>query len=139
MSGLKCTLEKKRCCNVQLYPKDVSLYTTLFMGDFSHEDTMKGREKGLCPYLMKMLIMFLTHTQHIELCGFTAFRFCVHIGVFERMRVDQRKFGKSSWTAAVERMERLRCSVAKETLQLQRAREICLEQKKHTLREEVRW
>lgn len=53
------------------------------------------------------------------------------------MKVDQRKFGKASWTAAVERMERIRYSVAKETLQLQRAREISLEQRKHTLREEV--
>lgn len=59
-------------------------------------------------------------------------------GVYERMKVDQRKFGKSSWTAAVQRMERLRYSVAKETLQLQRAREICLDQRKHSLREEVR-
>ncbi|KAM4615935.1 junction-mediating and -regulatory protein-like [Polymixia lowei] len=58
-------------------------------------------------------------------------------GVYERMKVDQRKFGKAAWTAAVERMERLRYSVAKETLQLQRAREISLEQKKHTLREEM--
>ncbi|XP_040052570.2 junction-mediating and -regulatory protein isoform X2 [Gasterosteus aculeatus] len=58
-------------------------------------------------------------------------------GVYERMKVDQRKFGKSSWTAAVERMEELRYSVAKETLQLQRAREICLEQRKRTLREEM--
>lgn len=58
-------------------------------------------------------------------------------GVYERMKVDQRKFGKSSWTAAVERMERLRYSVAKETLQLQRAREICLEQRKHALRDEM--
>uniref|UniRef100_A0A8D3ADP5 Junction mediating and regulatory protein, p53 cofactor n=1 Tax=Scophthalmus maximus TaxID=52904 RepID=A0A8D3ADP5_SCOMX len=58
-------------------------------------------------------------------------------GVYERMKVDQRKFGKSSWTAAVERMERLRYSVAKETLQLQRAREISLDQRKHTLREEM--
>lgn len=57
--------------------------------------------------------------------------------MYERMKVDQRKFGKSSWTAAVERMERLRYSVAKETLQLQRAREICLDQRKHTLREQV--
>lgn len=63
---------------------------------------------------------------------------CVCAGVYERMRVDQRKFGKASWTAAVMRMETLRYSVAKETLQLQRAREICLEQRKHTLREEVR-
>ncbi|RVE68234.1 hypothetical protein OJAV_G00090340 [Oryzias javanicus] len=58
-------------------------------------------------------------------------------GVYERMKLDQRKFGKSSWTAAVERMERLRYSVAKETLQLQRAREISLEQRKHALREEM--
>nr|XP_057927992.1 junction-mediating and -regulatory protein-like [Doryrhamphus excisus] len=58
-------------------------------------------------------------------------------GVYERMKVDQRKFGKASWTSAVERMERLRYSVAKETLQLQRAREISLEQRKHTLREEM--
>lgn len=65
------------------------------------------------------------------------FSVCVCVGVYERMKVDQRKFGKSSWTAAVERMERLRYSVAKETLQLQRAREICLEQRKHTLRDEV--
>ncbi|XP_030215493.1 junction-mediating and -regulatory protein isoform X3 [Gadus morhua] len=58
-------------------------------------------------------------------------------GVYERMRTDQRKFGKAAWAAAVERMERVRYSVAKETLQLQRAREICLEQRKHTLREEM--
>ncbi|XP_034397596.1 junction-mediating and -regulatory protein-like [Cyclopterus lumpus] len=58
-------------------------------------------------------------------------------GVYERMKVDQRKFGKSSWTVAVERMESLRYSVAKETLQLQRAKEISLEQRKCTLREEM--
>ncbi|XP_068594614.1 junction-mediating and -regulatory protein-like [Brachionichthys hirsutus] len=58
-------------------------------------------------------------------------------GVYDHMKVDQRKFGKSSWTAAVERMETLRYSVAKETLQLQRAREICLDQRKHALREEM--
>ncbi|XP_061624053.1 junction-mediating and -regulatory protein-like [Phyllopteryx taeniolatus] len=58
-------------------------------------------------------------------------------GVYERMKADQRKFGKASWTAAVERMERIRYSVAKETLQLQRAREISLEQRKCTLREEM--
>ncbi|XP_062307133.1 junction-mediating and -regulatory protein-like [Osmerus eperlanus] len=57
--------------------------------------------------------------------------------VYERMRVDQRKLGKAAWTAAVERMERLQYSVAKETLQLQRAREICLEQQKHTLKKEM--
>lgn len=54
------------------------------------------------------------------------------------MRADQRKFGKSAWTAAVERMERLQFAVSKETLQLMRAKEICLEQRKHGLKEEVK-
>ncbi|XP_035996385.1 junction-mediating and -regulatory protein-like [Fundulus heteroclitus] len=57
--------------------------------------------------------------------------------LYERMRADQRKFGKSAWAAAVERMERLQYAVSKETLQLMRAKEICLEQKKHGLKEEM--
>ncbi|XP_069819135.1 junction-mediating and -regulatory protein [Dendropsophus ebraccatus] len=57
--------------------------------------------------------------------------------VFDRMRADQKKFGKASWTAAVERMEKLQYGVSKETLQLMRAKEICLEQKKHALKEEM--
>lgn len=81
------------------------------------------------------------HMTKVTLCG------CVYIGclcicvrvsaVYERMRVDQKKFGKSAWAAAVERMERLQYAVSKETLQLMRAKEICLEQKKHSLKEEV--
>lgn len=59
--------------------------------------------------------------------------------LYERMRADQRKFGKSAWAAAVERMERLQYAVSKETLQLMRAKEICLEQKKHGLKEEVQY
>ncbi|CAB1332603.1 unnamed protein product [Coregonus sp. 'balchen'] len=58
-------------------------------------------------------------------------------GVYERMRVDQRKFGKAAWAAAVDRMERLQYAVSKETLQLMRAKEICLEQRKHGLKEEM--
>ncbi|XP_078812158.1 junction-mediating and -regulatory protein isoform X2 [Oryzias latipes] len=57
--------------------------------------------------------------------------------LYERMRADQRKFGKSAWAAAVERMERLQYAVSKETLQLMRAKEISLEQKKHGLKEEM--
>lgn len=57
--------------------------------------------------------------------------------MYERMRGDQRKFGKAAWGAAVERMEKLQYAVSKETLQLMRAKEICLEQRKHGLREEV--
>lgn len=63
---------------------------------------------------------------------------CVCVSVmYERMRADQRKFGKAAWGAAVERMEKLQYAVSKETLQLMRAKEICLEQRKHRLREEV--
>lgn len=58
--------------------------------------------------------------------------------VYDRMRADQKKFGKTAWAAAVERMEKVQYGVSKETLQLMRAKEICLEQKKHALKEEVR-
>lgn len=58
--------------------------------------------------------------------------------LYERMRADQRKFGRSAWAAAVDRMERLQYAVSKETLQLMRAKEICLEERKHSLTEEVR-
>ncbi|XP_025030377.1 junction-mediating and -regulatory protein [Python bivittatus] len=57
--------------------------------------------------------------------------------VYDRMRADQKKFGKAAWAAAVERMEKLQYAVSKDTLQLMRAKEICLEQKKHALKEEM--
>uniref|UniRef100_A0A8C4S0T4 Junction mediating and regulatory protein, p53 cofactor n=1 Tax=Erpetoichthys calabaricus TaxID=27687 RepID=A0A8C4S0T4_ERPCA len=57
--------------------------------------------------------------------------------VYDRMKVDQKKFGKAAWAAAVERMERLQYAVSKETLQLMRAKEICLEQKKRALKNEM--
>ncbi|XP_038257868.1 junction-mediating and -regulatory protein isoform X1 [Dermochelys coriacea] len=57
--------------------------------------------------------------------------------VYDRMRADQKKFGKAAWAAAVERMEKLQYAVSKESLQLMRAKEICLEQKKHALKEEM--
>ncbi|XP_060617596.2 junction-mediating and -regulatory protein [Anolis sagrei] len=57
--------------------------------------------------------------------------------VCDRMRADQKKFGKAAWAVAVERMEKLQYAVSKETLQLMRAKEICLEQKKHALKEEM--
>ncbi|KAM8962214.1 junction-mediating and -regulatory protein [Pelodytes ibericus] len=57
--------------------------------------------------------------------------------VFDRMRADQKKFGKTAWAVAVERMEKLQYGVSKETLQLMRAKEISLDQKKHALKEEM--
>ncbi|XP_038661492.1 junction-mediating and -regulatory protein [Scyliorhinus canicula] len=57
--------------------------------------------------------------------------------VYDRMRADQKKCGKAAWTMAVERMEKLRYAVAKETLQLMRAKEICLEQRKRALKDEM--
>uniref|UniRef100_A0A4W3JR26 Junction mediating and regulatory protein, p53 cofactor n=1 Tax=Callorhinchus milii TaxID=7868 RepID=A0A4W3JR26_CALMI len=58
-------------------------------------------------------------------------------GVYDRMRADQKKCGKAAWAMAVERMEKLRYAVAKETLQLMRAKEICLEQNKHALKDKM--
>lgn len=78
-------------------------------------------------------------SQRAELCHPNTLRHhspCVS-ALYERMRADQKKFGKSTWVAAVERIERLQYAVSKETLQLMRAKEICLEQKKHALKEEV--
>lgn len=75
--------------------------------------------------------MFLKSLKHS-----TQLNTCV-AALYERMRADQRKFGKSAWAAAVDRMERLQYLVSKETLQLMRAKEICLEQRKHGLKEEV--
>lgn len=92
--------------------------------------TFKGVEVSL-PTLYWLFIFLVYEFSHVCVCVFAC------IGVYDRMKGDQRKFGKSAWTAAVERMERIRYSFAKETLQLQRAREICLDQRKHTLREEV--
>ncbi|XP_067838758.1 junction-mediating and -regulatory protein [Heptranchias perlo] len=57
--------------------------------------------------------------------------------VYDRMRADQKKCGKAAWATAIERMEKLRYAVAKETLQLMRAKEICLEQKKRALKDEM--
>uniref|UniRef100_A0A8C4V3G5 WH2 domain-containing protein n=1 Tax=Falco tinnunculus TaxID=100819 RepID=A0A8C4V3G5_FALTI len=57
--------------------------------------------------------------------------------VYDRMRADQKKFGKAAWAAAAERMEKLQYAVSKETLHLMCAKEICLEQKKHALKEEM--
>jgi len=57
--------------------------------------------------------------------------------MYERMRADQRKLGKAAWAAAAGRMEQLQYAVSKETLQLMRAKEISLEQRKHGLKEEV--
>ncbi|XP_062067951.1 junction-mediating and -regulatory protein [Lepus europaeus] len=57
--------------------------------------------------------------------------------VYDRMRADQKKFGKASWAAAAERMEKLQYAVSKETLQMMRAKEICLEQRKRALKEEM--
>ena len=65
------------------------------------------------------------------------FKKSLPIAVYDRMRADQKKFGKASWAAAAERMEKLQYAVSKETLQMMRAKEICLEQRKHALKEEV--
>ncbi|XP_042660092.1 WASP homolog-associated protein with actin, membranes and microtubules [Tyto alba] len=48
----------------------------------------------------------------------------------KQMEQDQERFGKTTWTSALPRLENLKCMLAKETLQHLRARELCLKQKR---------
>uniref|UniRef100_A0A2K6N1E9 Junction mediating and regulatory protein, p53 cofactor n=1 Tax=Rhinopithecus bieti TaxID=61621 RepID=A0A2K6N1E9_RHIBE len=64
------------------------------------------------------------------------FRDMRELAMLRRQQI-KKKFGKASWAAAAERMEKLQYAVSKETLQMMRAKEICLEQRKHALKEEM--
>ncbi|XP_071424555.1 WASP homolog-associated protein with actin, membranes and microtubules [Pithys albifrons albifrons] len=48
----------------------------------------------------------------------------------KQMEQDEERFGKTTWSSALPRLEKLKCMLAKETLQHLRARELCLKQKR---------
>ncbi|NXK91510.1 WHAMM protein, partial [Formicarius rufipectus] len=48
----------------------------------------------------------------------------------KQMEQDEERFGKTTWSSALPRLENLKCMLAKETLQHLRARELCLKQKR---------
>ncbi|XP_016071143.1 PREDICTED: WASP homolog-associated protein with actin, membranes and microtubules [Miniopterus natalensis] len=47
-------------------------------------------------------------------------------GMQKQMEQDERRFGQATWATAAPRLERLKLMLARETLQLLRARELCL-------------
>lgn len=47
-------------------------------------------------------------------------------GMQKQMEQDQKRFGKAAWATATPRLENLQLKLARETLQLMRAKELCL-------------
>ncbi|KAG5849023.1 hypothetical protein ANANG_G00105650 [Anguilla anguilla] len=59
-------------------------------------------------------------------------------GMLKQMEEDKRRFGQASWASAAPRLEKLKFMLAKETLQLMRAKEMCLNRRKEDIRERMR-
>lgn len=59
------------------------------------------------------------------------------LGMLKQMEEDKCRFGAAAWASAAPRLEKLRFLLAKEALQHMRAREMCLNRKKDSIREEV--
>ncbi|NXY81296.1 WHAMM protein, partial [Alcedo cyanopectus] len=55
----------------------------------------------------------------------------------KQMEQDQERFGRTTWTSALPRLENLKCMLAKETLQHLRARELCLKQKRAVIQKNM--
>ncbi|XP_076978447.1 WASP homolog-associated protein with actin, membranes and microtubules [Tamandua tetradactyla] len=50
-------------------------------------------------------------------------------GMQKQMEQDQKRFGQAAWASATSRLEKLKLMLARETLQLMRAKELCLNHK----------
>lgn len=48
----------------------------------------------------------------------------------KQMEQDEKRFGQAAWATAAPRLERLKLMLARETLQLMRAKELCLNHKR---------
>ncbi|KAG8516382.1 putative WASP homolog-associated protein with actin, membranes and microtubules-like protein 1 [Galemys pyrenaicus] len=57
----------------------------------------------------------------------------------KQMEQDEKRFGQAAWATAAPRLEKLRQMLAQETLQLLRARELCLGQRRAALQGQVSW
>ncbi|XP_053768524.1 WASP homolog-associated protein with actin, membranes and microtubules [Desmodus rotundus] len=51
-------------------------------------------------------------------------------GMQKQMEQDKKRFGQAAWATAAPRLERLKLMLARETLQLMRAKELCLNHKR---------
>lgn len=54
------------------------------------------------------------------------------------MAQDEKRFGQAAWATATPRLEKLKLMLARETLQLMRAKELCLNHRRTEIRDRVR-
>ncbi|KAK3549166.1 hypothetical protein QTP70_033507, partial [Hemibagrus guttatus] len=74
--------------------------------------------------------------QDITVCYFTETTTALS-GMLKQMEVDRKRFGHASWAVATPRLEKLKFLLAKETLQLMRAREMCVNRRKDEIKEKM--
>uniref|UniRef100_A0A5F9DJW4 WASP homolog associated with actin, golgi membranes and microtubules n=1 Tax=Oryctolagus cuniculus TaxID=9986 RepID=A0A5F9DJW4_RABIT len=55
-------------------------------------------------------------------------------GMQRQMEQDKKRFGQAAWATAAPRLEKLKLMLARETLQLMRAKELCLNQQRAEIR-----
>uniref|UniRef100_A0A8I5Y913 WASP homolog associated with actin, golgi membranes and microtubules n=1 Tax=Rattus norvegicus TaxID=10116 RepID=A0A8I5Y913_RAT len=58
-------------------------------------------------------------------------------GMQKQMEQDQRRFGQAAWATAMPRLENLKLMLARETLQLMRAKELCLKHRQAEIQRKV--
>lgn len=56
----------------------------------------------------------------------------------KQMEQDEKRFGQAAWATATPRLERLQLMLARESLQLMRAKELCLNHKRAEIQGKVR-
>lgn len=54
------------------------------------------------------------------------------------MAQDEKRFGQAAWATATPRLEKLKLMLARETVQLMRAKELCLNHRRAEIRGKVR-
>ncbi|XP_053355902.1 WASP homolog-associated protein with actin, membranes and microtubules isoform X1 [Clarias gariepinus] len=74
--------------------------------------------------------------QDVTVCYFTETTTALS-GMLKQMEADRKRFGHASWAVATPRLEKLKFLLAKETLQLMRAREMCVTRRKDDIREKM--
>ncbi|KAF4071780.1 hypothetical protein AMELA_G00266640 [Ameiurus melas] len=74
--------------------------------------------------------------QDVTVCYFTETTTALS-GMLKQMEVDRKRFGHASWAVATPRLEKLKFLLAKETLQLMRAREMCVNRRKDEIKEKM--
>ncbi|XP_060780266.1 WASP homolog-associated protein with actin, membranes and microtubules isoform X2 [Neoarius graeffei] len=74
--------------------------------------------------------------QDVTVCYFTETTTALS-GMLKQMEVDRKRFGHASWAVATPRLEKLKFLLAKETLQLMRAREMCVNRHKDEIKEKM--